>query len=125
MIGLDEAVLIHDQLLRASGGASGLRDQGGLEAALNRPFMTFGGTDLYPGPVDKAAAIMESIIKNHPFVDGNKRTGYALGRLMLNTYNLDFRGSDDDEYDLVHAIATGSLDVDGIKDWISPRVVPF
>ena len=125
MIGLDEAVSIHDQLLKASGGTSGLRDQGGLEAALNRPFMTFGGADLYPGPVDKAAAIMESIIKNHPFMDGNKRTGYALGRLMLNTQSLDFRGSDDEEYDLVHAIAMGALDVSGIKDWISARLVPF
>ena len=80
MIGPEEAISIHDQLLRASGGAFGLRDKNGLESALGRPFMTFGGSDLYPEPVDKAAAIMESIIMNHPFLDGNKRTGYALRR---------------------------------------------
>lgn len=58
-------------------------------------------------------------------MDGNKRTGYALGRLMLNTQSLDFRGSDDEEYDLVHAIALWALDVSGIEDWISARLVPF
>ena len=125
MIGPEEAISIHDQLLRASGGAFGLRDKNGLESALGRPYMTFGGSDLYPEPLDKAAAIMESIIMNHPFLDGNKRTGYALCRLLLNTFELDFRGSDDDEYELVHAVATGTLDLAGIKAWLTPRIVPF
>jgi len=51
---------------------------------LNRPYQTFNGQELYPRPIDKAAAIIESIVKNHPFVDGNKRTGYVLAPLLLD-----------------------------------------
>ena len=122
MISLDEALAIHSQIVAETGGANGVRDQGGLEAALARPHATFGGDDLYPDPISKAAAIAESIIKNHPFVDGNKRTGYILMRLTLITYGLDVVASDDDEYDLVIAIATGKMDVDAIKEWLSTHV---
>jgi len=96
-----------------------------LEAALNRPYATFGGMDLYPEPVDEAAAILESVVKNHPFVDGNKRAGYVLARLTLNTYDLDLRAADDEENELVIQVATGAMDVDGIRVWIAERVVPF
>jgi death-on-curing protein len=78
MIQIEEVEKIHDILIEKFGGAKGIRDRGTLESALGRPFQTFDGEDLYPNPVDKAAAIFESIISNHPFVDGNKRTAYAL-----------------------------------------------
>jgi len=125
VISLDEALAIHTEIVNATGGARGLRDTGGLEAALNRPFATFDGADLYPGPLDKAAALLESVVKNHPFVDGNKRTGYILGRLMLNTFDLDLRATDDEEYDMVIHVATGQMDIDGIRTWLDSRVVPF
>ena len=125
MIGLHEALAVHDELIAATGGASGVRDQGGLEAALARPYATFAGTDLYPTPVDKAAAVLESIVKNHPFVDGNKRSGYVLARLTLITYDQDLVASDDEEYDLVIRVATGELDVDGVRSWLQGRVVPL
>jgi len=125
MIGLEEALAIHSELIQETGGADGLRDQGGLEAALARPYATFAGEDLYPDPMDKAAAILESVIKNHPFVDGNKRSGYMLGRLVLITYGLDLVADDDQEYDMVIRVATGQLDVDGIKAWMQERVVPL
>jgi death-on-curing protein len=125
MIGLHEALAVHDELIAATGGASGVRDQGGLEAALARPYANFAGTDLYPTPVDKAAAVLESIVKNHPFVDGNKRSGYVLARLTLITYDQDLVASDDEEYDLVIRVATGELDVDGVRSWLQGRVVPL
>jgi len=125
VISLDEALAIHTEIVNATGGARGLRDTGGLEAALNRPFATFDGADLYPGPLDKAAALLESVVKNHPFVDGNKRTGYILGRLMLNTFDLDLRATDDEEYDMVIHVATGQMDIDGIRTWLDSRVVPL
>ncbi len=123
MIGLEEALAIHSELIRETGGADGVRDQGGLEAALARPYATFAGEDLYPDPVDKAAAILESVIKNHPFVDGNKRSGYTLARLVLVTYDLDLVADDQQEYDMVIRVATGQLDVDGIKAWMLERVI--
>ncbi len=73
MISLDEALAIHAELIEATGGSHGVRDRGGLEAAVARPFATFAGQDLYPDAASKAAALLESVVKNHPFVDGNKR----------------------------------------------------
>jgi death-on-curing protein len=123
MITLEEALAIHAQVVDASGGSHGVRDRGGLEAALARPWATFAGEDLYPDPVNKAAALLESVVKNHPFVDGNKRTGYTLGRLTLVTFDLDLQATDDEEYDMVIQVATGQLDVDGIVAWMKARVV--
>jgi death on curing protein len=83
MIGIKEVEKIHDILIERFGGAKGIRDHGSLDAVLSRPYQTFDGLELYPHPVEKAAAIFESIISNHPFVDGNKRTAYVLMRLIL------------------------------------------
>ena len=78
MISEKEALEIHAILLERFGGSSGVRDHALLDSALNRPFQTFDGNELYPSPIEKAAAMLESIVKNHPFIDGNKRTGYVL-----------------------------------------------
>jgi death-on-curing protein len=78
-----EVLEIHTILIEEFGGANGVRDEELLDSALNRPFQTFDGAELYPTPIDKAAAILESVVKNHPFSDGNKRTGYVLARLLL------------------------------------------
>lgn len=76
-LSLPELFRLHERALEQSGGSAGLRDLGGLESALAQPRMTFGGTDLYPTLPEKAAALCFSIVLNHPFVDGNKRVGYA------------------------------------------------
>lgn len=91
MIGRTEALFYHRELIRRFGGSDGVRDEGILDASLNRPFATFGGQDLFPSPQEKAAAMMHGIITGHPFIDGNKRTGYALGRLILQDTGLDIR----------------------------------
>lgn len=114
---------IHAELIEATGGSHGVRDRGGLEAALARPFATFAGQDLYPDAPAKAAALLESVVKNHPFVDGNKRAGYTLARLTLLTYDLDLRATDDEEYDMVILVATGQMHVEGIVAWMQGRVV--
>ena len=62
-------------------------------------------------------------MKNHPFVDGNKRAGYTLAQLVLITYDFDLRATDDEEYDMVIRVATGQMDVDGIRVWMQGRVV--
>jgi death on curing protein len=73
MISIEEVEKIHDILIEKFGGAKGIRDKGSLDAAIKRPYQTFDGKDLYSSPVDKAAAIFESIISNHPFIDGNNK----------------------------------------------------
>ena len=70
---LKELIELHQRLIERSGGSPGIRDLGLLESALAQPLMTFGGEDLYPTVVEKASALGFSLIKKHPFVDGNKR----------------------------------------------------
>ena len=123
MISLAEALAIHVEVVDATGGSQGLRDRAALEAALARPYATFDGHDLYVDPVSKAAALFESIVSNHPFVDGNKRTGYVLCRLLLQTHDLDLHASDDEEYDLVIALAKGIVGVEELTAWLRDRIV--
>ncbi len=78
---LAEVLFLHKRHIEISGGAHGLRDQGALESALAQPEMTFGGQDLYPTLIEKASALGFSLICNHPFVDGNKRVGFAAGEI--------------------------------------------
>ena len=118
MIEISEVEKIHDILIDRFGGAKGIRDKGILESAIGRPFQTFDGKDLYPDPVDKAAAIFESIVSNHPFVDGNKRTAYVLLRLVLKRNQLDIDVDQDVKYDFVIKAAKGELTFDKIKTWI-------
>src|SRR5687767_9272279 len=117
MITFSEVITIHDLLIEKTGGSSGIRDQGILESALGRPYQTFDQAELYPHPVDKAAALFESVISNHPFVDGNKRTAYVLMRLMLQEYDQDIVADEDSKYDFVISAASGKYKFDQIQKW--------
>ncbi|MBL0105686.1 MAG: type II toxin-antitoxin system death-on-curing family toxin [Bacteroidetes bacterium] len=74
--------------------------------------------DLYPTPEDKAAALLESIVINHPFVDGNKRMGYVLMRLLLLKYGKDINASMDEKYEIVISVASGNSSIEEIKSWV-------
>lgn len=119
MISVKEALEIHRTLIDQFGGTTGVRDPLMLESALNRPFQTFDQVDLYPAPVDKAAAICESIVVNHPFLDGNKRTGYVLMRLILLENEMDIEASESDKYDLIISVSKGESKLEEIKAWLS------
>jgi death on curing protein len=93
MIKQEDVLKIHKLLIDQFGGSHGVRDESSLNSAINRPFATFDQQELYPEPVDKAAAILESIVTNHPFIDGNKRTGYVLARLLLLKSGLDIKAT--------------------------------
>ena len=118
MISEKEALEIHAILIERFGGSKGVRDKELLDSALNRPFQTFDGQELYSTTIEKAAAILESIVKNHPFVDGNKRTGYVLSRLMLMNEQLDIYTEQEQKYQFVISISTGELSFDQIKEWL-------
>jgi death-on-curing protein len=122
MIDIKEVEQIHNILIEEFGGAKGVRDYGALDAALKRPFATFDKQDLYPTVIEKASAIIESILLNHPFVDGNKRTGYVLMRLMLLQSDKDIIAEEDEKYDFVISIAKGELSVEAISAWIRERI---
>lgn len=119
MIQVDDVLSIHRILIENFGGGDGVRDRGALESALARPYAGFGDQDLYPEPIDKAAAILESIAINHPFIDGNKRTAYVLARLMLLDYNYDIVASQDEKYSMVIAAAEGKWKFVEIRAWLA------
>jgi death-on-curing protein len=118
----DQVLDLHEALLDAFGGASGLRDRGALEAALARPAMTFGGEDLYPDSATKAAALMHSLVMNHPFVDGNKRTSVAAAELFLQLNGCLLEASDDELEHLTLATATGKTQVEALAIWFRQRL---
>ena len=118
MIDLEDVLFIHSILIQEFGGTPGIRSNGLLESAIKRPFQTFDGNELYPTALDKAAAIIESIVKNHPFVDGNKRTGYVLMRLFLRNNQLDINIDEEEKYQFVIKVASGKYTIDQIKNWI-------
>ena len=91
MINIELVINLHGILIDKFGGIHGVRDFNALESAINRPFMTFDQKELYPSQIDKAAALIESIISNHPFIDGNKRIGYVLMRYFLSENDLDIK----------------------------------
>ncbi len=122
MIELRDVLNIHNILIDKFGGSKGVRDQGSLESAINRPFASFDNQDLYPTPSDKAAAILESILINHPFVDGNKRIAYVLMRLILLDNGLDLVANQEDKYKMVISASTGDIRFDDIKKWIVTRL---
>lgn len=125
MISRSEVLFYHAELIRLFGGSKGIRDDGVLDAPLNRPFATFGGVDLFPEPEAKAAAVMHGVINGHPFLDGNKRTGYALARMLLQDSGLDLNATEDVRYAAVILVATGKMDVDQLQTWIEQHSVPW
>lgn len=126
MIGMDQAERVHAILLEAFGGAAGLRDRGGLEACLARPYQTFGGEDLLPSAAAKAAAILEGVIIRHPWLDGNKRTGYVLMELVLEEEGgLQIDASEDEKYAMTIRVAEGKSSVEEIQAWIEAHARPI
>ena len=118
MIPFKEVELLDRILIDKFGGSHGIRDKAALESAISRPFQTFDGNDLYPSVFEKTASLIESILVNHPFIDGNKRTGYTLLRLYLIQNGLDINASQDNKYEFVIDIASGTLKYEGILSWL-------
>ena len=118
MIPIKEVELLHRILIDKFGGSHGVRDNAALESAIARPFQTFDGKDLYTSVLEKGASLIESILINHPFIDGNKRTGYILLRLFLIQNRIDINASQDNKYEFVINIASGTLKFEGIVSWL-------
>ena len=118
MISIKEIVVIHEILIDHFGGLKGIRDKDSLEAALNRPLQTFNNKELYPSILEKVAALLESLIKNHPFHDGNKRIGYTISRLILLNNGMDIKASEIEKYDFIISIAENKLNYRHILDWL-------
>jgi death on curing protein len=115
---LSEILYLHRRLLATTGGADGVRDLKIIEAAIAAPKATFGGEDLYPGVLPKAATLCFSLVQGHGFIDGNKRVGHAAMEvfLMLNGYALE--ASVDEQERVVLALASGNLTRERLLEWL-------
>ncbi len=123
-LSLEEVLELHRLVLRQSGGLEGVRVLGGLESACAQPQMTFDGQDLYPCLPTKAAALGFSLIRKHPFVDGNKRIGHLAMEMfmVLNDHELD-AGVDEQER-IILGLAAGELSREEFAGWVRSSMRP-
>lgn len=112
-----QVLAIHDAVIRRTGGSHGLRDLGLLESAVFRPQATYAGEDLYPTLFAKVAALLHSLLKNHPFVDGNKRTSLASAGLFLSINGLQLINTHEKEIEFALKVENESLSFEDIAAW--------
>ncbi|MCH3968188.1 MAG: type II toxin-antitoxin system death-on-curing family toxin [Atopobiaceae bacterium] len=117
-LSIDEALAIHSFEIERHGGLDGVRDETLLAAAVARPWQTFGGAELYPTIEEKAARLGFEVVTQHPFCDGNKRTGAALVIAFLRGNGIRFKPRADDFYDMIMGVADGSLGYEDLLGFV-------
>jgi death-on-curing protein len=122
---LGEVLELHRRLIATSGGSHGLRDLRLLEGSLSQLRQTFSGVDLYPTLIEKAAVLGFSLIKNHPFVDGNKRVGHSALEVMLMLNGYELTASKETTEAVVLAVASGTLDRQALTEWVREQIKPL
>ncbi|CAN5155672.1 type II toxin-antitoxin system death-on-curing family toxin [soil metagenome] len=114
---LRRVLFAHTVLIERYGGAEGVRDLESLEAAIERPWGSSFGREHFPGSFRKAAALCESLIQRHPFVDGNKRTGVTMGSYLLSTFGYEVEATQQKLEDFGVDVARSMLDTEHIARW--------
>lgn len=114
---LDVVIAIHDDMIARYGGSFGIRDLGLIQSAIARPQATFGGEDLYPTILDKAAALFHSLIFNHPFVDGNKRTSLTTTARFLYINGYELVAEKEELVDFPLRVENKHLSLEEISKW--------
>ena len=114
----NQVTALHSALIREFGGIDGIRDEGLLESALAAPFQTFGGEPVYPSLQAKAAQLGFGLIRNHPFVDGNKRIGAHTMLVFLAVNGIELRYEPQELIDIILSVAAGQIDRQGLLQWI-------
>ena len=121
---VEEILSFHNDVITLDVGMRGIRDRGALEAVAARPQGSFGGIEHFPTPFAKAAALIESIIQRHPFVDGNKRTGIKVGIFLLFLAGYELTSSPQELTNVTLEVAEHRLDVDGLTQWLEQHAQP-
>lgn len=114
-----KVLYIHDQAVKEFGGFAGVRDIGLVESAVARPQATFDGNDLYESIFDKAGALLQSLLKNHPFVDGNKRTALMSAGLFLKINGWNLINNHEKEVEFGVKVDNQNLTLEEISKWLN------
>ena len=117
-----QVILLHRDVIAQSGGSPEIRDEGLLDSALNAPFQTFAGMELYPTIIDKAAHLGYSLIKNHAFVDGNKRIGTHAMLVFLLLNGIDVAYKDEELTQLILGVAAGEISSEQLLAWLQAHI---
>lgn len=114
----DQIVLLHAQLIKETGGSDGIRDEGLLDSAVLNPFQSFDGKELYPSVLTKGARLGFGLMKNHAFIDGNKRIGAHAMLVFLALNGYVFSHTQKELTEIVLSVAAGEADCDGLLLWL-------
>ena len=117
----ENVLFLHTVAVEAFGGSEGVRDLDSLRSAVARPWGSSFGHNHFPTPFDKAAALAESIIRRHPFIDGNKRTAMYAAAFLLETFGYELVAGQQDLEDFAVSIAEGNLETTDTANWIEKR----
>ena len=123
-LAVNEVLDLHARVMALAGQSPVVTNLGSLESALAQPRMTFGGEELYPTAVEKAAALGFSLICNHPFLDGNKRTGHAAMEVFLVLNGFEIAASAEEQEQTILRVAAGECPREALTEWLRRHVVP-
>lgn len=115
---IEQVLYIHEMIIEAAGGKQGIRDFALLHSALERPKASFAGEDLYPSIFEKAAALMHSLVMNHAFLDGNKRTAFAITSRLLNASAVAIDATQQEIIEFCLAVDNRGWKVSEIVEWL-------
>ena len=117
-----QVLSLHSDLIQATGGIDGVRDNALLDSALESPFQTFDGKDIYPDIQHKAARLCYSLIQNHPFIDGNKRIGVHTMLTFLSLNSIEIDCSQCELAGMGLQAASGNMSADDLVEWINRNI---
>lgn len=120
---VENVLFLHTVAVEAFGGSEGVRDPESLHAAATRPWGSSFGRDHFPTPFDKAAALAESIIRRHPFIDGNKRTAMYAAAYLLETFEYELEADQQELEDFAVSVAEGNVESAKIALWFESHAV--
>jgi len=120
----EQVLFLHSRLIQETGGAHGVRDLTMLLSAMGRPQASFGGKDLYPDIFLKSAALLDSLVLNHPFVDGNKRSAITAAALFLQDNGYRLRVEFCEVVNFTQACAQSQRPLDNIAEWFRQNCIP-
>lgn len=119
---LGEVLALHRRILAESGSRAGVRDLGAIASAISQPRLSVGGKDAYPTLSEKVAALGYSLIRNHGFVDGNKRIAHAAMEVFLVMNGMEIRAPVDEQEHFILSLAAGEVSREALTDWLRSNV---